>query len=594
MPTTPIEQLSFIPTHATNKRSLGAWTSDISVNIINFGADPTGLNDSQPGIQAAITALDGLVSGTGQRGVVFFPPGTYKVNRPVDFSFGASPDPASICFMGCGAISKVQGNFNTDDSHRFIFDRKENPATGQDGQQGGLIVIEKLWISNLAAGGGAIRYGSGTVTGAFRDLTISADLGIICCTQIGISGVTNNTTAAGNDTLHFASTPVGIIPGIGVVDNTNTLAFVPGTTVLSTTSTTVKLSNAVVGGQTVGNGDSISFIPFAPDIGGSSYSVKIEDCKFYATSLSQSGLSTAIFLSENSMAECCDINGYYIGYQIAGNSNTVIGGRIEDCFNGILLGVLMGGQSYPAVGFSILSPSFEANLTAINIASASGGLISSAEINAFGADGPYYGGVQTGISISASPSGATATSCNVSLFGVLTIGGTVTGTFQNNDTITGGTIPTGTQIQSGGPGTGPFQLSAIPNYGIHISNGGDNCNDTLFNGLLIGSWFTQAAIAVADAGTQSSTRSNNVFQSCSATNNVTTAWRMPTTASVAKFIQCNVNEPVYTFTNLDIFSGSGSYPQKQRGDEFWISDSPTAATGNFNSAVTVGGGANQV
>lgn len=76
-----------------------------------------------------------------------------------------------------------------------------------------------------------------------------------------VTGTTNATTALGNNTLHFASTPSGVVVGASVTDTT--AAVIPaGTYVLSKTSTTVVMS-ANATGAGVGSGDSISFGPSA-------------------------------------------------------------------------------------------------------------------------------------------------------------------------------------------------------------------------------------------------------------------------------------------------------------------------------------------
>jgi hypothetical protein len=72
----------------------------------------------------------------------------------------------------------------------------------------------------------------------------------------GVFATTNATTAAGNNTLHFSATPSYVTTGATVSDNTAPV-IPPGTTVLSTTSTTAVLSNNVTGAG-VGNGDTIT------------------------------------------------------------------------------------------------------------------------------------------------------------------------------------------------------------------------------------------------------------------------------------------------------------------------------------------------
>jgi hypothetical protein len=73
----------------------------------------------------------------------------------------------------------------------------------------------------------------------------------------GNSGATSNTTATGNNTLNFASTPASFTNGATITDVTTPAAIPPGTTISSTTGTTVVMSaNAAAPG--VGNGDMIA------------------------------------------------------------------------------------------------------------------------------------------------------------------------------------------------------------------------------------------------------------------------------------------------------------------------------------------------
>lgn len=75
-----------------------------------------------------------------------------------------------------------------------------------------------------------------------------------------ITGTTNATTAAGNSTLHFATTPVGVILGSLISDTTSPTVITPGTYVQSQTGTSITMSAPAVGAG-VGGTDSISFAP---------------------------------------------------------------------------------------------------------------------------------------------------------------------------------------------------------------------------------------------------------------------------------------------------------------------------------------------
>jgi len=90
--------------------------------------------------------------------------------------------------------------------------------------------------------------------------------------QVAGQATTNGTTAAGNATLHFASTPSWIVAGMSVYDLTSGSVIPGGTTVLSTTGTTVVMS-ANAAGAGVGNGDNIAFSAFSAATGSTPSSI---------------------------------------------------------------------------------------------------------------------------------------------------------------------------------------------------------------------------------------------------------------------------------------------------------------------------------
>jgi hypothetical protein len=75
---------------------------------------------------------------------------------------------------------------------------------------------------------------------------------------LGTPLTTTAPTAAANAALHFAAVPGTILPGIGIVDLTTAAAIPAGTTVVSTTATTVVMSQTATGAG-VGTGDVIQF-----------------------------------------------------------------------------------------------------------------------------------------------------------------------------------------------------------------------------------------------------------------------------------------------------------------------------------------------
>ena len=86
--------------------------------------------------------------------------------------------------------------------------------------------------------------------------------------------VTTNAATASGTTLTFASVPASIAVGMLVTDTTNAGVIPAGTTVASTTSTTVTLSAAVTGSG-VSSGDIINFYGVAATI---TKSERCSDC----------------------------------------------------------------------------------------------------------------------------------------------------------------------------------------------------------------------------------------------------------------------------------------------------------------------------
>src|SRR5579863_10487303 len=72
--------------------------------------------------------------------------------------------------------------------------------------------------------------------------------------QVAGAVATNNTTASGNPTLHFASVPSWVTVGMYIYDATASTVIPAATTVSAAGSTTVTMS-ANASGAGVGNGD---------------------------------------------------------------------------------------------------------------------------------------------------------------------------------------------------------------------------------------------------------------------------------------------------------------------------------------------------
>lgn len=97
-------------------------------NVLDFGADPTGNDDSTAAIQAAV---DSLTNGT-----VYFPVGTYSINAPIEID-GATKN--SINFVGTGLGSEITYDGSTTDDVMFYY---------YDGGNSSFVLIENLLFRN--------------------------------------------------------------------------------------------------------------------------------------------------------------------------------------------------------------------------------------------------------------------------------------------------------------------------------------------------------------------------------------------------------------------------------------------------------------
>ena len=132
--------------------------------------------------------------------------------------------------------------------------------------------------------------------------------------QVAGSAATNNTTASGNATLHFASTPSWIAAGMSVTDLTSGSVIPAATTVLSVTGTTVVMSANATGGG-VGNGDTIIFSAFTPATGSAPSTITNNSIVTFATPTASWGNVLAFGLYDASTS------GNLLAWDYLGNFN---------------------------------------------------------------------------------------------------------------------------------------------------------------------------------------------------------------------------------------------------------------------------------
>jgi hypothetical protein len=147
-------------TNGTTARTLAAHFADV-VNVLDFGADPTGTNDSTANIQAAINTFpvtDGLVQGGG---TVYFPPGVYKVSGSLVLS-GRS----GVMLVGASrSATKIQSTANAP----IVYDSAAFPINDNH------VGVENMWLacpgqSNPSADGISFTYVN---SGVIRDVFIT-------------------------------------------------------------------------------------------------------------------------------------------------------------------------------------------------------------------------------------------------------------------------------------------------------------------------------------------------------------------------------------------------------------------------------------
>lgn len=169
----------------------------MSADVKIFGAIGDGVTDDWAAITAAINWTP-----SGNRGVILFPPGTYRVSRPVLVSGD------SFILRGAGSASTIVGNFAD-----YVLKRSD-PSYGTSPGS----VIEKLTVINEHATGGGIRMGV-TVCGAIRDCVVTANQGISSTAE------DDNTT---DTSLDFSVENCTVVAGANVAGSNGFMSVADG------------------------------------------------------------------------------------------------------------------------------------------------------------------------------------------------------------------------------------------------------------------------------------------------------------------------------------------------------------------------------
>ena len=214
--TNPFTAFAFAATGEPTNRTLPDRLADIK-NVKDFGAIGDGVTDDWAAIMAAVNWTT-----SSNRGLIYFPPGTYSVSQPIDFLTGGTTEIANIIFRGEIGLSSIVGNFSD-----YVFKR----ATTNTAGDGGVHTVEGLSVVNNNATGGGIRIGF-CVGAAVRDCIVTANLGINTASDDVTAGVSSQELSIENCTLSPGSNPSGSLGIMSVSDgpivNCNIVGFSKG------------------------------------------------------------------------------------------------------------------------------------------------------------------------------------------------------------------------------------------------------------------------------------------------------------------------------------------------------------------------------
>jgi hypothetical protein len=163
----------------------------------------------------------------------------------------------TVITSGSGADITPQ-NLISDFAPNFSTTASSNLVTIVDPNINNVTTNDAVYFNVPVSIGGLILFGLYQIVVAGGGSTYEIQASSNATTSETNPTATNNTTAAGNPTLHFAATPAWLVNGMAIYDLTTPSAIPNGTTVAGTGGTTVTMSNNATGAG-VGNGDSIIF-----------------------------------------------------------------------------------------------------------------------------------------------------------------------------------------------------------------------------------------------------------------------------------------------------------------------------------------------
>jgi hypothetical protein len=373
---------------------LGGWVRDVrdfgAKGDSNIGAS-TGTDDTAA-IQAAVDSIESQGGG-----IIFFPPGTYKVTEPITFDSNV----VKYIFRGVGNArasggeaggSCVVGNFAG-----FIFDRNV-PNTS-----GGKVIIEDLGIRNAStdSDGGCVRL-LGTLTSRVSNCSMQGANGVRIGAGIAQPASATFTGNSSGTTLTATSVAGTIAPTSFPCPISDSGTAVPDDTVILSQSsgTPGGAGDYITDVATTCSGETVTTHPNAP----TGFNNVVEHCNInglgsYNADPDLSFTGTGVHCGTNSFVRECHINSWrtaIAGYGAQGGG--VFRCQMESNTYGIILGRDVDFNSFAATGLTLSDLSFESNYIAIYLAYAAQVSIKGSQIQV-SVDGSHNSlhGIQIGI-----------------------------------------------------------------------------------------------------------------------------------------------------------------------------------------------------
>jgi hypothetical protein len=362
---------------------LGSWVKDVK----DFGAigdsnatASTGTDDTDA-IQAAVAAVEAQGGG-----VIFFPPGTYKVTEAITFE----DNTVKYIFRGVGNArlsgGEDGGSCIVGDFGGFLLDRPNLNTSGAR------VVIEQLGLRNHHSSGSCIRMlgvGASTIShcaiqaknwgikmgglGSPASATFTANSSGTTLTVSGITG-----------TIDDATFPCPI-SGTGVPAETQITAFGTGTggngTYITNQATTC-------------SGDTVQTNPNAP----TAFTCVVEHCVIngggsYNADPDLSFTGVGLQLGTNSFVRECHLNNWATAIRTYGAQGGITGCQLESNTRAILLGMDGEGNNHLSTGTTVDGCSLESNYIGIDVNLANQTTIQSTviQVNVDGTHNSLYG-----------------------------------------------------------------------------------------------------------------------------------------------------------------------------------------------------------